>query len=175
MKAALQISAREFELTEAMEKAVRERAEKLNRFYERVMGCRVVLEAPHQHQQKGVLYNVRVDMTVPGGELVVKREPNEDLYVAIGDAFDTAERQLQEYGEKQRGDVKRHDEAPRGVVTTLFPERGYGFLTDSDGREVYFHKNSVLGDRFKEIEIGTEVRFVEELGEKGPQASTVRL
>jgi len=64
---------------------------------------------------------------------------------------------------------------PRGIVSTLFPERGYGFLTTTDGKEFYFHKNSVLGDKFKNLRIGTKVRFVEELGEKGPQASTVKV
>ena len=175
MRLPLEISSRDFELTDAIQANIEERAEKLDRFYDRLMSCRVAIEAPHQSQRKGVVHHLRIDMTVPGGELVVKREPNEDLYVAISDAFDTAERQLQEYAEKQRGDVKHHEETPRARVSRLFPERGYGFLTTLDGREVYFHQNSVLGNKFKDLKIGTEVRFVEELGDKGPQASTVRV
>jgi ribosomal subunit interface protein len=175
MELELQITARDFDLTEPIESAIREEAEKLGLFYDKIIGCRVVVELPHQHQRKGVFYNVGIDLTVPGGELIVKREPHEDLYVAIGDAFDAAQRQLQEYAERRRGDVKQREEMPRGRVSTLFPERGYGFLTTEDGMEVYFHKNSVIGDKFKDLAIGTEVRFVEREGEKGPQASTVKV
>ncbi|MBN1931741.1 MAG: HPF/RaiA family ribosome-associated protein [Desulfobacterales bacterium] len=175
MKLELQITARDFELTEPIEDAIRKEAEKLDLFYEDIMGCRVLVELPHQHQQKGVLYHVRIDLTVPGSEIVVKREPHEDLYVAIGEAFDTALRQLQDYAEKRRGDVKRRKEMPRARISKLFHDRGYGFLATEMGLEVYFHENSVVGTKFEDLQIGTEVYFVEAEGEKGPQASTVKL
>ncbi len=108
MKLPLQITARNIELTEAIEAAVRDRAQKLEQFYDRIMSCRVVVEAPHRHQHKGVMYNARIDITVPGSEVVVKREPHEDLYVAIRDAFDAARRQLQNISQKQRGSSKSH-------------------------------------------------------------------
>lgn len=97
MRLPLQITARDIELTEAIETAVRKKAEKLDQFSDRIMACRVVIECPHKHHHKGVLYNVHIDLTVPGAELVVKREPNEDLYVALRDAFDAAARQLREH------------------------------------------------------------------------------
>jgi cold shock CspA family protein len=53
------------------------------------------------------------------------------------------------------------------------PEWGYGFLETPDGRELYFHEHSVLDGGFPELEVGSEVRFIEEPGEKGPQATTV--
>ncbi len=109
MKLPLQITARNIELTEAIEAAVREKARKLERFYDGIMSCRVVVEAPHRHHNKGVLYNASIDITVPGSEVVVKREPHEDLYVAIRDAFDAARRQLQNISQKRRGDVKFHN------------------------------------------------------------------
>ncbi|MGK2941453.1 MAG: ribosome hibernation-promoting factor, HPF/YfiA family [Immundisolibacter sp.] len=96
MRLPLQITARGIELTEAIESAVRKKAEKLDHFSDQIMACRVVIECPHKHHHKGVLYNVHIDLTVPGAELVVKREPNEDLYVALRDAFDAAGRQLRE-------------------------------------------------------------------------------
>jgi cold shock CspA family protein len=71
--------------------------------------------------------------------------------------------------------VKLHEGSPHGRVTKLFPDEGFGFLKTPDGREIYFHENSVLDSGFGGLEIGTEVHFAEELGEKGPQASTVRL
>ncbi len=106
MKLPLQITARNIELTEAIEAAVRAKARKLERFYDGIMSCRVVVEAPHRHHNKGVLYNASIDITVPGSEVVVKREPHEDLYVAIRDAFDAARRQLQNISQRQRGDTK---------------------------------------------------------------------
>jgi len=109
MKLPLQITARNIVLTEAIEAAVRERALKLERFYDGIMSCRVVVEAPHRHHHKGVMYNACIDITVPGSEVVVKREPHEDLYVAIRDAFDAARRQLQNISQKQRGGAKPHN------------------------------------------------------------------
>ena len=111
-------------------------------------------------------------------EIAVKLELGEhtdyrDVDIAIRDAFDEARRQLEDYARRQRGQVKAHEPASHARVARLFPEAGYGFLETPDGREVYFHRNSVLGANFEDLEVGTEVRFVEELGDKGPQASTV--
>ena len=175
MKVPLQITARNFELTEAIEDLIYEKAEKLDLCYDQIMRCSVLVEAPHRRHRKGILYNVRIDITMPGKEFVVTREAHEDLYVAIGNAFRVACRQLENYTERLRGDVKYHEEKPRAFVSSLFPEKGYGFLTTPDGREIYFHRNSVIGDMFKYLKIGTKVYFVEESGEKGPQASTVKL
>ena len=94
MNIPIQITVRDFELPEAARTAIQEKVEKLDTFYEKIMSCRVVVETPHRRQQKGVLYNVRIDMGIPGADLVVKREPHEDLYVAIREAFDAARRQL---------------------------------------------------------------------------------
>jgi ribosomal subunit interface protein len=173
MKLPIQITARNMSLSEAAKNTIREKAEKLDSFHNNVMSCRVLVEVPHRHQHKGVLYNVRIDMTVPGGELVVKREPHEDLYVSIRDAFDAAKRQLQDFAQRQRGDVKAHEEPPTAQVVRMFPDEGYGFLQTGDGREIYFHRNSLVNGEFQSLEVGTEVRFVETMGEEGPQASTV--
>ncbi|MEQ6341016.1 MAG: HPF/RaiA family ribosome-associated protein [Gammaproteobacteria bacterium] len=108
MKLPLQITARDVSLSETAETAIREKAAKLDTFYDKIMACRVLVEAPHRSQHQGVLYNVRIDLTVPGSELVVKRESHEDIYVAIRDAFDAARRQLQDFVQRQRGEVKAH-------------------------------------------------------------------
>ena len=175
MRIPLQITGRDIELTEAIEESIRQKAKKLELFYDQIMRCKVVVEAPHRRQRKGVLYNVRIDIKVPDEELVVKKELNENLYVAIRDAFDSARRRLQDYSKQKRGEVKYHEEPPRGRVSKLFPEKGYGFLTASDGQEIYFHKNSVLGVTFESLEIGMQVRYAADLGEKGLQATTVRI
>ncbi|MBI3397885.1 MAG: HPF/RaiA family ribosome-associated protein [Deltaproteobacteria bacterium] len=175
MKLQLQITARNFELTELIQGHIREKAEKLDDFYSHIMRCRVMVEVPHRHKHKGILYDVHIYMTVPGGELAIKREPNQDIYVAIRDAFDAARRQLEDYGRKQRGGVKRHEEIPHARISALFPDKGYGFLTTIDGREIYFHENSIVSSDFKSLQVGTAVHFSEEQGEKGPQASTVKV
>lgn len=169
----LQITARDIELTDTIKTEIAERAEKLDKFYDRIMRCKVMVECPKRHQNDGKLYNLRIVIKVPGAELTVKRELNKDLYVAIRDAFDAARRKLEDFAREQRGVVKHHEEPPRGRISALFTEKGYGFLTTPDGYEVYFHKNSVLNKDFEKLKVGTEVRFAEEQGEKGPQASTV--
>jgi ribosome-associated translation inhibitor RaiA len=110
MEQPLQITFRDIPRSEALEAVIREKAEKLDQFYEKVMACRVVVEAPHGHHHKGYLYHVRIDLTVPRGELVIKRDPkdnhaHEDPYVAVRDAFKAARRKLQDYARKQRGDI----------------------------------------------------------------------
>ena len=98
---------------------------------------------------------------------------HEDIYVAVHHAFQEAARQLEEYARIKHWDVKDHDELPHGIVARLHRD-GYGFIATPEGREIYFHKNSVL-DGFESLAAGQEVRFDEEEGDKGPQASTVKV
>jgi ribosomal subunit interface protein len=174
MEVGLLITARDIELTDAIKAEITEKAEKLNKYYERIMRCSVVIESPKRHQHEGKLYSINIYLTVPGGgELVVKRESNKDLYIAIRDSFQAARRKLEDFARQQRNDVKRREAPPQGQITSLFHDKGYGFLTGPDGLEVYFHKNSVINKDFEKLKIGMKVRFAEEMGIKGPQASTV--
>jgi ribosomal subunit interface protein len=175
MRIPLQITARNFDLPETFREDIRKKAENLGKYYDQIMRCRIMVEVPHRHRREGTLYNIRIDMTVPGGELVIKREPNKDINVAIRDAFDAARRQLEDFARKQRDDVKHHEETPHARVSVLFLDKGYGFLTTLDGVEIYFHEYSVINYDFEHLKVGMEVRFVEEQGEKGPQASTVEV
>ena len=78
--------------------------------------------------------------------------------------------------EKQQGQVKTHPEQETvAFVARLMPEQGYGFIKTLEGRELYFHRNSVLNDDFERLEIGTGVRDVAGAGEEGPQAATVQI
>ncbi len=175
MQIPLQITTRNFEMTEIIESEIRQQAKKLDQFHERIMRCRVVVESPHRHKSKGRLYDLHIYITVPGAEFIVKRESHEDLYVAIRDSFNAAHHKMDEFERRQRGDVKHHEEAPRARVSSLFTEEGYGFLTTPDNREIYFHENSVLKGIFKKLKVGMEVRYSEEKGKNGPQASTVTI
>ena len=181
MQIPLQITFRDMEPSAAVEASIREKAAKLDQFYDQIMSCRVMVEAPHGHHHKGNLYQVRIDLTVPEGELLVTHEhhhkdhSHEDVYVAIRDAFDAMKRQLEDYARKRRGKVKKHEPPAHGRVFSLNPEEDYGRIETPDERVIYFHRNSVLDNAFDKLEVGSEVRFVEEMGERGPQASTVTL
>jgi cold shock CspA family protein/ribosome-associated translation inhibitor RaiA len=193
----IQITFRNMESSATVERWIRRESLKLDEFYDRIMGCRVMVEIPSRHRRWGNLYHVRIDLTVPGGELVVKREPSihaplqqtqraklakhlevktphKELRQAIDDAFKAMGRRLQDYARRQRGDVKTHEPAPRARISKLLPVEGYGYLETPGGREIYFHRNSVTNEGFDQLKIGTTVRFVEGAGEKGPQASTVK-
>ena len=89
------------------------------------------------------------------------------------DAFDAMKRQLEDFARRQRGKEKTHAVPLHGRIYELNKEAGYGRIEASDGHDLYFHHNSVLNAKFDGLEIGTEVRFSEEVGDKGPQASTV--
>lgn len=173
----VQVTFRDIGPSEALRFHAEKRARKLETFFDRLLRCHVVLEAPHRHHKHGKRYHVRIDMAVPGKELVVSRnteDNKEDMHAAIDDAFADAERVLEEYA-RQLQDTRHRESPPVGVVSKLFVDRGYGFLETRDGHEVYFHKNSVLGKPFERLKVGTKVRFAEEDGDKGPQASTVHV
>lgn len=175
----LQITFRDVEPSAAVEAAIRGHMAELDRFYDRIVSRRVVIEMPHRHQHQGRLYAVRIDLHVPGREIVIGRTPSEhhaheDVYVALRDAFEATKRQLEDHARRERGDTKHHASAGEGRVARLFREHDYGFIDTPDGREIYFHRNSVVDGSFDRLASGTPVRFVEEPGEKGPQASTVR-
>ena len=180
MQIPLQITYRNMEQSDAVEAKIRERAKKLERFAEQIISCRVTVEAPHKHRRKGKTYAVKVDITLPGDELVVTRHPDqhkahEDIYVAVRDAFDASRRQLEDYVRRRRHKVKTHAVEPQGVVTQVFPHADYGVIQTPDEREIYFHRNSVINANFDQLEVGDNVSFNEEMGEKGPQASSVHL
>lgn len=173
MRLPLQISVRNVSLSDAAKDNIRDKAAHLDQYYDNITSCRVAVEAVNRNQRQGILYKVRVDMTVPGSELVVNRESDEDVYVTIRDAFDAVARQLEKHARKQRSEVKHHEAPPEARVSRLFSQEGYGFIENTEGYEVYFHRNSVLNGDFDKLAVGASVRYVEELGEKGPQASAV--
>ena len=108
MQLPMQITIRDVDHSEALETHIREKAKKLDEFFDRIMSCRVVVEVPHKHHHQGKQFNVRIDIGVPGSEIVVNRDHAEDVYVALRDAFDAAKRQLEDYARKLHGNVKAH-------------------------------------------------------------------
>ncbi|SEK85520.1 HPF/RaiA family ribosome-associated protein [Nitrosovibrio tenuis] len=168
-----QITARDVPHSEALESHVRQKAEKLAAFYPHIMSCRVVIEVPHKHKHQGRAFNVRLDITVPGKEMAVNREADEDVYVALRDTFDAAKRQLEDYGRRQRGNIKAHAPVLHGRVKRLVPGEGYGFIETPAGQELYFHSDNLAGHDFDKLAEGSEVQFLEDIGGEGFQAKRV--
>jgi len=173
----IQVTFRDIPPSPSVTHQIEKRAAKLETFFDRIIKCHVVVEAPHRHSRHGQRFHVRVDMVVPGKELVASHnldDAKEDAHAAVDDAFNDAERVLEEYARVMRRSVKDSSKSPHGVVSKLFGDRGYGFIQcEDDGHEIYFHKNSVLHGKFEKLTVGTRVRYAEEDGDKGPQASTV--
>ncbi len=173
MELPLQITFKNIPSSPPIENLINEKASKLDKFHERIMGCRVVLDSTQRRHHQGKLYDVRIDITIPGKEMAVTREENEDIYVAVRDAFDAVYRRLEEQRRRQRGVVKAHAETPSGRIVRIFPAEHYGFILTDDEREIYFHANSVINGDFRMLRVGTEVSFLEEQGKEGPQAMRV--
>lgn len=180
MEVPLEISYRNIDKTEGLEELIQEKVDKLDSMADNLISCRVAVERPNRHQRD---YRIRIDLRVaPNQEIVVQRKAIHDggvfdpLQKMVREAFAVARRQLDALLAQQRREVKPEImPETMGLVTALFRKEGYGFLKTLDGREVYFHRNSVLHGEFERLEIGTGVRFAEQEGEKGPQASTVEI
>jgi cold shock CspA family protein/ribosome-associated translation inhibitor RaiA len=180
MEIPLQVSFHNTDPIPGVEQTIRDRVARLEHYCDRIIGCRALLDVPHRHHQAGNLYQIRLDITVPGDEISVTREATgheaaKVLPVAVKDAFDAAGRMLEDYVRRRRRDVKHLDELPHARVLTTVAGQEHGFLETPDGRNIYFHKNSLVNADFDSLAPGTEVAFVEEAGEKGPQATTVRV
>ena len=182
MQVPLKMTFRNVPKSAAMEALIRKQAAKLERVCSHLMSCSISVEKPQTHQKSGNPFRVRLDVTVPPDhELVTVRDAGEgDLHqrlpTVVRQAFDATQRQLKKLTERQRGKVKSHPEqAVAGFVIRLFRKAGYGFINSLEGREIYFHKNSLPAAEFNRLEIGTGVRWSEEEGENGPQATVVRI
>lgn len=180
MQTELKISFEQIGYSDGIETRIRDEAAALEDVYDRITSMRVVVCRPQHRRRKGDVYQIRIHITVPGAaDIAISREPaatgdHEDVYVTIRDAFMAARRQLQDLARRRRSEVKRHEMPPHGKIASLHPERDHGFIAASDGREIYFHRNSVAGAPLEELQPGQEVRFSEATGEKGPQATIVR-
>jgi cold shock CspA family protein/ribosome-associated translation inhibitor RaiA len=181
METPIQIEFQGMEPVEPVRSAIAKHVAELETRFGRMTACRVVLKAPGGHHRTGGHYEINIHLALPDGrEVTIDRtaaadERRADVSFAVNDAFKRARRRLRDQVRRLQGQVKTHEERPIGTVTKLDPERGFGFLETKDGREVYFHENSVLEGRFRQLAPGARVLFAEEMGEKGAQASTVDL
>jgi ribosomal subunit interface protein len=170
----IQITIRGIPHSDALESKIRQRVEKLSHFYHRISRCHVVVELPQKHKHQGKLYNVRINLMVPGKGLVVTRKYDEDAYIAIRDAFNALERQVEAYAQRRQGQVKTHQHAMYGQVTKIMSEEGYGFIQGMDGNEYYFNMTNVTHpDDFDKLCVGDGVEYIAETVSDGRQACHV--
>ena len=175
-----QVSFDDIPIDEAVRDAALDHIAQLEGFSDRITGCHVVIAQPHRHHREGRLYSVRVDVRVPGGEIVVNRDhhldhAHEDVFVALRDSFRAARRRLEDRVRRLRGVEKSHAPRTQGHVAQIFPLQEYGFIQAADGREIYFHRRSMSDNDFRTIDVGSPVFFSEEEGDQGPQAAFVQL
>ncbi|MCB1885102.1 MAG: HPF/RaiA family ribosome-associated protein [Geminicoccaceae bacterium] len=180
----LEIAFHNLQASESVEAAIRDRFAKLEKLYDRLTACRVSVEALHKQHRTGNVYEVHIDMLVPGGEVVVTKAPqkareryaNPDVYASIRDAFDAAERQLLAYKEQLGGGVKYHsaDQVQvQGQVAEMHADEDYGYILGTEGALIYFHRNSVLDGSFDGLGRGAAVLYVHGQGDTGPTAVKV--
>ena len=181
MQTPVQIEFNDVKPTDRLRDVIDGHVNELETRFGRVTGCRVMLKGPSARHKTGGQFEVHVQLKLPDGkQVIVDRTPNaderfSDIDFAINDAFHRARRQLQDAARKMQGQTKMHEDGNIATISQLEPTDDFGMLTTADCREIYFHKNSVLDDSFSKLRIGTRVTFVEESGNKGPQASTVKI
>ncbi len=182
MQIPLHLEVEGFEPSDHLRRLIDDNIAKLERRFGRITAARIAIYAPDAHHRMGEPYFVSINLSLPNRrEVSIKPPPRGldrrqgDLMFAVGDAFRRADRQLRDQASKLKEGKKPHAHEPEGKILRLDPGGEFGFLESEDGREIYFHAHSVLGGKFRRLKPGARVTFHEEAGEKGPQASTVRL
>jgi cold shock CspA family protein/ribosome-associated translation inhibitor RaiA len=167
--------------TPELQAAIDQHIAELEKRFGRVTACRIVVKGPGDRHQTGGQHQVNIRLALPDGrEVNIGRTPKQDeryadLTFAVDNAFRRARRRLQDQARLIRGQTKMHEGQPVGTVVRIDPSGEFGFLESADGHEVYFNCNSVLNGGASSISRGTRVSYVEEIGEKGVQASTVKV
>lgn len=187
MQTPVEIDYQGLEANEQLRACVTRNISTLEERFGRITACRVVIKGPSDRHRKGGAFDVTIRLSLPQGrEVDIGRSEGRaeiaetdnrllDPVVALNDAFKRARRRLQDQARRMQGHIKAHEGPPIATVARFDDAAGFGFLETRDGREVYFHKNSILDGGARSVVPGTRVTFFEEMGDKGPQASTVKV
>lgn len=174
MQVPLQITIRNMEHSSAVEERVRAKANKLTQFSEQIISCHVVIEESQAFKQNGNLFNVSVHVTMPKkNDLIVNHNEQENLYMAIRDAFDDMTRKVEEASNILQGDVKHHAPIIRGEIVRLFDDGRFGFIASTMGDEYYFNEGNLVKHKFDHLKVGMPVHFIEIMGDEGMRACRV--
>jgi ribosome-associated translation inhibitor RaiA/cold shock CspA family protein len=172
MQVPLDITFENSEPSEAIRSEVEKQAKRLEKFDDRITSCNVAVIAPQARHRKGGLFKIDIRIAMPEHKDIIVTKTHGDtpehehVVVAIKDAFAAAQRQIEDAVREMRGQVKPHEAEDHGRVSKFMAGDDYGFIKTADGREIYFHRNSVFDDTFDRLTVGSEVRFVEEMGER---------
>ncbi len=181
MQTPIEIAFQHCEPSEEIRAEIAKQAKRLERFSDRITSCHVMVAGPQTRHRHGDLFKIDVRIAMPEGHDVIVGKTHggaperEHAVAAIREAFDAAVRQIEDVARDMRGQVKQHAVASHGRVKKLLAVQDYGFIETAEGREIYFHRNAVVDGAFDSLSVGSEVRFVEEAGVKGAQASTVHV
>jgi cold shock CspA family protein len=186
MQAPIEIAFQHCKPSEEIRAEVAKQAKRLEKFSDRITSCHVAIAGPQTRHRQGDVFKIDVRIAMPEHRDVIVTRTHGDAperehpLVAVREAFDAAVRQIEDVARDTRGQVKDHQVKDHlaesyGRVTKFLAGEDCGFIETAEGREVYFHRNAVLGGAFDRLTIGSEVRFVEEEGVKGAQSSAVRL
>jgi len=173
----LKVETRNVELRKGWQERIEEEKEKLVRHYANfVLHLRVSIEATKHHKEGG--FALKVVASVPNDTIVVSRK-GENMGTLLVEAFDVLSLQLKEILRKKRKDQKGLDGGLEvdsfGIVRKVSPFESYGFIVTPDEREIYFHENALKDIALDQLQEGDEVTYGETIGDKGPQASWVRV
>jgi cold shock CspA family protein len=167
--------------TAELKDAIARHLQQFEERFGRITAGRIALKTPSGRHHTGGLFEINIHLALPDGREVNvghTRQDDEryaDLHFALNRTFKRARRQLQDRARRLEGQIKSHEGQPVGIVRQHDPLGEFGFIETSDGREIYFHRNSVLNGDFSRLTVNARVSYAEEEGDKGPQASTVRL
>jgi cold shock CspA family protein/ribosome-associated translation inhibitor RaiA len=181
MQTPMEITFRHCEASEDLRSEIVRQAKRLEKYSSRITSCHVTVVGPGRRHKQGGVFGVELRIALPEHKDIIVTKTHGDVHerehalVAISEAFGAAQRQIEDAMRGMRGQVKTHSIENHGHISKFLAEEDCGFIETADGREIYFHKNAVLGGNFERLVVGSEVRFVEEQGEKGLQASTVRV
>jgi len=169
----------DFEPSQAIRSEIEGYLARLEKIFDRIITCHVAIRAPHLHQKKHIYY-LSLHLEIPGEDIIITHEPGKNIahaniHVAIRDAFNALHRKLRKQIEKRRETTPPRDTYKTATVISFDPNDGYGFIQDAQGREIYFHQNSLIHQQRAEVKPGTKVRFVEEHGEKGTQVTSMTI
>ncbi len=160
-------------LPEWREKITEELARLQKHYLNPILHARVELIGTAHHRH-GV-FEIHLAAGVPGDTITVIRQ-GEHVLPLIVEALDVLDRRLEEHSHIQQQKVKAHEEfVHHGRIARVFPEKDFGFIECTEGLEVYFHANAVKKGLFTSLTPGQQVKFAMEEGEKGPQATWVRV
>jgi cold shock CspA family protein/ribosome-associated translation inhibitor RaiA len=181
MESSPSISYRNMDASADIDAHVNRRIAELEKTHPHIVGCDVVIDAPKKKHVTGGEFTVRITLRVPGPDIHVERHvgrsgANEDVNLAIHEAFDAARRILKEQKREMGArEIKHHPPVLHGTIDRLFEGEGYGFITADDGRELYFGRDSLETGDWADLRVGTKLRFREMEGEKGAFAANVTI